>query len=182
MSKGSGQGSVVKGILILLVMLVCSGGFGFAVGYTQQFAPMKKVAPTTAAAPADGSTTSAADPNAKPALKRSYWISTKGWERAGYSIKVQINGTDVGTFQTPDRITEITKFVNLGNNKVRFTATALPAGNRNDYSGAYLTLNINQGDKFSSTGYKNAEKLVEWTRKVTETDNFDEVQEFSIIE
>jgi hypothetical protein len=181
MSKGSGQGSIFKGILVLVVMLICAGGFGFAVGYTQQFAPMKKVAPTTAAATSD-STTAATDPNAKPALKKTYWISTKGWERPGYSIKVQINGNEVGTFQTPDRITEITKFVNLGNNKVRFIATALPAGNRNDYSGAYLTININQGDKFSSSGYKNAEKLVEWTRKVTETDNFDEVQEFSIIE
>lgn len=187
MAKAKGQGSVLQGILVMLVLLFCSGGLGFAVGYTQQFAPVEKVPPGTAGARGGETASSGTDvagtsTSSAPQLKKSYWISTKGWERAGYSIKVFINDKDAGSYQTPDRTEDITKYVHAGDNKVRFVAKALPAGNRQEYSGAYLAIDINKGEKFSANGYKNAEKLVEYKRSITETEDFDDTMDFSIVE
>lgn len=189
MAKAKGQGSVLQGIGVMLVLLLCSGGLGFAVGYTQQFAPIEKVPPGTAGAVTGGtasapssSDVSGTSTTSAPQLKKAYWISTSGFERAGYSIKVFINDQEVGSYQTPERTDDITKYVHVGDNKVRFVAKALPAGNRQDYSGAHLTLAINKGEKYSSSGYKNAEKLVEYDRKITETQDFDDTMDFSIVE
>lgn len=189
MAKAKGQGSVLQGILVMLVLLLCSGGLGFAVGYTQQFAPIEKVPPGTPGATgggmqsaSSGTDVSGTSTTSAPQLKKSYWISTRGHERAGYSIKVFINDQEVGSYQTPDRTDDITKYVHSGDNKVRFVAKALPAGNRQDYNGAYLTVEINKGEKYSSNGYKNPEKLVEYSRKITETQDFDDSMDFSIVE
>ncbi|MBY0546324.1 MAG: hypothetical protein K2W95_03480 [Candidatus Obscuribacterales bacterium] len=189
MAKAKGQGSVLQGILVMLVLLLCSGGLGFAVGYTQQFAPVEKVPPGTPGAVSGGAVSvpsstdvSGTSTASAPQLKKAYWIATSGFERAGYAIKVYINDQEVGSYQTPARIDDITKYVHVGDNKVRFVAKALPAGNRQEYSGAHLTIAINQGEKYSSTGYKNPEKLVEYERKITETQDFDDTMDFSIVE
>lgn len=189
MTKAKGQGSVLQGVVVLLVFLLCSGGIGFAVGYTQQFAPVQKVAPGTAGATAassggTGSAGSAVSSSSEPTrvMKKAYWIGTRGYERAGYSIKVFLNDQEVGTFQTPERLVDVTRYVHPGDNKVRFVAKALPAGNRCEYTGAYLDVFICQGEKFSSNGYKNGEKLVEYRRSISETEDFDTSQDFSIIE
>ncbi len=183
MAKAKGQGSVVQGIMVLVVLLLCTGGLGFAVGYTQQFAPVQKVAPAAADSSSTAGTDVAGTSTVSPQLKKSYWISTKGYERAGYSIKVFLNGVDAGSFQTPDRIVDVTKFVHTGDNKVRFLAKALPAGNRTtEYASAYLNVSIYQGEKFSSNGFKNGEKLVEYSRTITETQDFDDTQDFTIVE
>ena len=183
----SARGSLAKGIMILLFLMVLAGGLGFAIGFTQKFAPVEKV-PPEATAPAQSSgagttgTTTGTTTGAPATLKKAYWISTYGYERAGYAIKVYINDNDVGTFQTDDRIVEVTKFVRPGGNKIRFVAKALPEGNRTDNSAAYLQVNLYQGEKFSSQGYKNGEKLVQYERRVTETEDFDDTQDFTVVE
>lgn len=184
MAKEKGQGSVFQGVMVLLVLVLCAGGGGFAVGYMQEFAPVKKVAPSgggeiTASSTATGSlnTTSA------PRLKKVYWLSTHGYERTGYAVKVYVNGHDVGTFQTPDRQVDITNYLTLGDNKVRFDAKALPEGMRNtEYSSAHFDIRINQGEKYSANGYKNAETLLEYSRKISETENFDDTLDLAIVE
>ncbi len=178
------KGTMGQGIMILLFLMVCAGGLGFAIGFTQKFAPVESVPPSeTAGAGTTSGTGTTKTPASQPvALKKSYWISTYGYERAGYAIKVYINDNDVGIFQTENRIVEVTKFVKPGDNKIRFVAKALPEGNRTDNSSAYLQVNLFQGEKYSSKGYKNGEKLVQYERKVTETDNFDDTQDFTVVE
>ncbi len=178
--KSASGGSMAKGVLVLIIFLVCAGGGGFAVGFTQKFAPVQNVAPS--AADTTTSTATNSSSTSSTGLKKVYWLSTHGWERAGYAIKVYINDHSVGTFQTPDRIEEVTKYLKPGSNKIRFDAKALPAGNRNDYSGANLQIALMQGEKFSARGYKNGSKLVQYERKVTETQDFDDTQDVEIIE
>ena len=185
MAKAKKDGSMVQGFLVLIVLLLCSGAAGFAVGYTQKFHPEEKVAPGSGGAVTSATTgtdVSGSSTTTPATLKKVYWIKTKGWERAGYAIKVQLNGNDVGTFQTPDRLQEVTKFVKPGENKIRFIAKSLPSGNRSDYDGSYLELNLFQGEKYSSNGYKDGEKLVSYTRKITETEDFDTDQDFTVVE
>ncbi len=130
-----------------------------------------------------GNTGSGANSSSTPtSLKRSYWIHTKGWDRAGYAINVFINNQSVGTFSTIDRLDDVTKLVKSGDNKIRFEAKALPEGNRNDYTGAFFTVSLNQGTKFSAKGYKDAQTLVEYTRKVTDTEDFDDNMDFSVVD
>jgi hypothetical protein len=186
MSGQSGEGSkgsLGKGILVFLILLVCAGGAGFTVGYTQKFAPVESVSPD--AAPGAAATAGPGQPSSSAApatLKKAYWIHTHGYDRAGYAIKVFINDQDVGTFQTPERLVEVTRFVKPGDNRIRFLARALPEGNRTDNPHAHLKLALYQGEKYSSKGFKNGEKLVEYDRKVTETEDFDNSQDFTIIE
>jgi hypothetical protein len=130
----------------------------------------------TTAAPAASSS-----PAASTALKHAYWIQTSGWDRAGFEIKVYINDQLAGTFATIDQTEDITKLVKAGDNKVRFDAKALPAGNRNDFANAFLTISINQGQK-TDTGFTNAKTLVEYKRKVSEMENFDDVMDFATLE
>jgi hypothetical protein len=186
MAKAKKDGSMVQGFMVLVVLLLCSGAAGFAVGYTQKFHPEEKVAPGAGGIAATSATTGtdvSGSSNTTPAtLKKVYWIKTKGWERAGYAIKVIINGNDAGTYQTPDRLQEVTKFIKPGENKIQFIAKSLPAGNRSDYDGSYLELNLYQGSKYSSNGYKDGEKLVSYSRKITETDDFDDSQDFTVVE
>lgn len=184
-NKGDKKGNVAQGVLVLIILLLAVGGAGFGVGFTQKFAPIEMVSPDTAATnkSAGGDTESGASSSSTPAsLKKAYWIHTKGWDRAGYAIKVFINDQPVGTFSTQDRLDDVTKYVKAGDNKIRFQAKALPQGNRNDYTGAYLTITLNQGSKFSSKGYKDAQTLVEYTRKVSETDDFDDNMDFAVVE
>lgn len=178
------NGSMGQGIMVLLFLMLCAGGAGFFIGFTQKFAPVEKVPPATASEGSSASSPGAegTSATAPAALKKSYWISTRGYERAGFAIKVYVNDTDAGTFQTPDRLVDVTRFVKLGDNKIRFVAKALPAGNRTDNSNAYFQLALYQGEKYSSKGYKNGEKLVEYERKVTETEDFDDSQDFTIVE
>lgn len=180
-NKPASGGSMAKGVMVLIVFLLCAGGGGFAVGFTQKFAPVQKVAPS-AADSTSATATSTDSSTSSTTLKKVYWLATSGWERAGYAIKVYINDQSIGTFQTPDRIEEVTKYLKPGTNKIRFDAKALPAGNRNDYNGAHLVINLMQGEKYSSHGYKNGSKLLQYERKVTETENFDDTQDVEIVE
>ncbi len=131
---------------------------------------------TTPIAPPATATAASSTP-----LKHAYWIQTSGWDRAGFEIKVYINDQLAGTFATIDQTEDITKLVKAGDNKVRFDAKALPAGNRNDFANAFLTVSINQGQK-TDTGFTNAKTLVEYKRKVSEMENFDDVMEFATLE
>ncbi|MBX9667656.1 MAG: hypothetical protein K2X93_08570 [Candidatus Obscuribacterales bacterium] len=187
-SKGEKRGNAAQGFLVIMVLLLATGGAGFGIGYTQKFVPIEMVAPDTASTasssithpstvqpstapslPAQSSsatdsqicnTGSGANSSSTPiSLKKSYWIHTKGWDRAGYAINVFINNKSVGTFSTIDRLDDVTKLVKSGNNKIRFEAKALPESNRNDYTGAFFTVTLNQGTKFSANGYKDLKRL-----------------------
>ncbi|MDZ4834344.1 MAG: hypothetical protein SGJ27_11260 [Candidatus Melainabacteria bacterium] len=135
---------------------------------------------TVATGPATGTAggTSSSTPSA---LKKAYWIETSGWDKAGYAITVYINDHPVGNFDVIDRTEDVTKFVVPGENKVRFEAKSLPAENRNDFTGAFLTVTINQGQKTSAKEFTDAQPVIEYKRKVTETTDFDETKEFAAI-
>ncbi len=145
--------------------------------------PATTPATATATAPstaASTNTTGGATSVAKAALKKTYWIQTAGWDKAGYTITVYINDQPVGNFDSIDRTEDITKFVKPGENKVRFEAKPHPPGDRNEFTGAFLTVTVNQGQK-NGEEFTDAQPVVEYKRKVTETTPYDDSMDFAAI-
>lgn len=139
---------------------------------------------TSGTAPATSSTTTSTATGtssaAQTSLKKSYWIQTSGWDKVGYTVTVYINDQPVGNFDSIDRTEDVTKFVKPGENKVRFEAKVHPSEERNDFTGAFLTVTINQGQK-SDKEFKDGQPVLEYKRKVTETTDYDDSMEFAAI-
>jgi len=140
--------------------------------------------PATSAAPASTTGTTAASPgtatSTTPApsavkVKKTYWLSTHGWEGSGYDVNVYVNDNLVGTYSKPAQTADITNFVKPGDNKVRFEAKALSDDKRNDFSGAHLIVKVNRGDAISKDG---GEALLDYKRTVSEKENFDDTMDF----
>lgn len=125
-------------------------------------------------------TTGGASTVAKAALKKTYWIQTAGWNKAGYTITVYINDQPVGNFDAIDTTEDVTKFVKPGENKIRFEAKPHPPGDRNEFTGAFLTVTINQGQK-SGEEFTDALPVIEYKRRVTETTPYDDTMDFAAI-
>lgn len=137
-------------------------------------------ATTPAATPTTSAPASGAGTVTKAALKKTYWIQTAGWDKAGYTITVYINDQPVGNFDSIDRTEDVTKFVKPGENKIRFEAKPHPPGDRNEFTGAFLTVTVNQGQK-NGEEFTDAQPVVEYRRKVTETTPYDDSMDFAAI-
>jgi hypothetical protein len=183
-SSGSSGMDTFKGILIMLLLIVLAGTGGYFFGAMQQLAPIRKVPPGTPGALESTPAQSGAGVQspATSELKKHYWIHSSGEERVGYNISITINGTPVGMVNTPKRNIDISKLVKPGVNHILFQAKSLPVSQR-DTSNSWpaLTLEIMAGDK-TSEDFGKGDVLLQYARKVTETQDYNDNMEFMIVE
>ncbi len=118
-----------------------------------------------------------------PQMKKGYWIHTKGYDRAGYTISVTLNGQTVDKFYKPDVDVDVTKFIRPGKNVIVFDAKSLPLDQRQDNQSAYLTIELRSAEKKDKENtFEGGDVVVEYTREVTDTENFTDKKEFEPIE
>src|SRR4030095_12104690 len=110
-----------------------------------------------------------------PQLKKQYWLHTKGYERAGYTITVSINGQAGGKFYKPGVDVDVTEFIHPGKNVIAFDAKSLPLDQRQDNQSAYLTIELRSAEKTDKeNAFSGGDVLVEYTREVVDTQDFND--------
>jgi hypothetical protein len=184
--KGGGAMSTAKGILIMILLLVLAGAGGYFFGTMQLVAPVRKVAPgTTGAVEMSTNTTGGAatsSASVSGTLKKDYWLQSKGEDRVGYAISISINGKPVGQISGPGREIEITKYLNSGNNQLLFQAKSLPMSQRDaTYNWHKLTIDVMGGKKFGEK-FTNGQSLAQYTRAVTDQQDYNDVVPLMIVE
>jgi hypothetical protein len=121
-----------------------------------------------------------------PPVKRWYWLHTKGTPRAGYRIRVMVNGQLVGTFFEPETNTDITRYLKPGKNTISYTAKSLPRDQRDTSSSAgYLTIEFKSAPKKPAPDinkFEGGDVLTEYTRHANEFQDFTDVNLFESIE
>jgi hypothetical protein len=172
----SGAGTA-QGALVLFLLLVGAGSGGYYLGTQANFNQMD---PGRTAGAASGMASWFAF---APQMKRRYWIHTKGYERAGYTITVAINGQTVDKFYKPDVDVDVTKFIHPGKNLIAFDAKSLPLDQRQDNQSAYLTIELRSAEKKDQeNAFEGGDILVEYTREVVDTQDFNDKKEFEPVE
>lgn len=181
-SAGGGAMDSFKGFLIMLLLLVLAGSGGYFFGTYQKFAPVRNVAPGTPGAVESMSGPATVQIGSPSNLKNQYWIHSGGQDRVGYAITVHVNGQLVDQFHTPNRDVEITRFVKPGENHVTFQAKSLPLSQRDTSHEWYeYSLDVMSGKKFGDK-FTDGDKLVTYTRKVTETQDYNDDMTFVTVE
>lgn len=200
--KGSGGGffRAIVDLFILVLMLGAAGFGGYFWGVHQQLAPVLKVPLGTPGAILPSQTTAAktetpastqpakepepsttqASTTEKPVGKKKFWISSTGTDYIGYSITVKVNGTPVDSFFGPGKNIDITHLVKRGNNKINFEAKNLGEQyNKHDgEANADLVLKVVSGPILTDS-FKASDVIVSYKRKATESDDFNDTEQFS---
>lgn len=117
-------------------------------------------------------------------LKKAYFIRTRGDERV-YKISVYINDQFLGKFYKPFVDVDATKYMKPGRNTIKFIAKPLPLDQRVDNSSAYLQLELKAGEKKGegeNAQFSNGDTLVDYSRKVTDTEEYTDSKEFETLE
>lgn len=127
-------------------------------------------------------TTSAAEmPSAIKKGKRKYWIASSGTDYTGYSIVVNVNGNPVDSFFGPGKSVDVSRFVKVGDNEIKFEAKALGA-KYNKHSGdesAKLKVQLVTGPQIQED-FKPSAVIVSFERNASETEDYDETLEFPV--
>jgi hypothetical protein len=118
-----------------------------------------------------------------PQMKKVYWIHSRGYERAGYTISVSINGQPVGKFYKPETDVDVTRYIHPGRNTIVFEAKSMPLDQRTDNSAANFTLELRSAEKPEKDNqFRGGDVLLDYSRQVTDTEDFTDKREFEPIE
>ncbi len=181
-STSGGTMDSFKGFLIMLLLLVLAGAGGYFFGTYQKFAPVQNVPSGTPGAQSSTGVSVGSQTSPFTSLKNQYWVHSGGQDRVGYAITVYVNGQLVDQFHTPNRDVEITRWVKPGENHITFQAKALPLSQRDTSHDWYeYTLDVMSGKKFGDK-FTDGETLVKYTRKVTETQDYNDDMTFVTVE
>ncbi len=180
----SSKGGTVQVVLLVVLLLIgfVSGGYYFG---TQMNFKNLAGGSTPVGSTNDNETATFGGFSESSQLKKAYWLKSGGYERAGFMIKVYLNGQFVGKFFKPDVIIECTKFLKPGHNTITFQAKSLPVDQRSDYATAHLDIDLKAGEKKmdgDTPRYENGDTLLDYSRKVTDTEDNKETKEFETLE
>jgi hypothetical protein len=179
--KPSGLGSLAKGILILILLIVCAGAGGYFFGTYQKFAPIEYV---KAGAPGAVPVSSVLKVSANNSpLKKKYWLSCTGDNHIGYVVTVSVNGQVADKFDSPGKTVDITGLVHPGENQVRFEAKSLPESMHEhlEQGGWGLYIAVIGSDKVGGS-HTDSEELLHYARKGNDKNDFDETKTFQPLE
>lgn len=178
------QGTVQVAVLVMLLIIAfVSGGYYF--GTQANFKNMSGAGGDTVGGGSDNETATFGGFWESSQLKKAYWLHSSGYERAGHKIKVYLNGNYVGKFFRPDETIECTKFLKPGRNNIVFDSRTLPVDQRQDYSGAFLKVQLLAGEKKMDgerPRFENGYTVMEIQRTVTDTDDNKVSKEFETLE
>ena len=180
------SGGAVQAILLVVLLLIGAVSGGYFAGTQMNFRKLQGGdAVGQSGGAADNEIANFGGFSESAQLKKAYWVHTRGDDRAGYKIAVFINGQFLGKFYKSDVDVEATKYLKPGRNSITFDCKPLPLDQRSDYSGAYLDIQLKAGDKKmdgDKARFENGDTLVEYRRKVTETEEFKDTKEFETLE
>ncbi|HEY9870000.1 MAG TPA: hypothetical protein V6D08_12615 [Candidatus Obscuribacterales bacterium] len=166
-----------QGALVFLLMLLGAASGGYFVGTQMQFRQLQ-------AGQSEGSLSNLfASFGLGPQMKKVYWIHSRGYERAGYTIGVSINGQPVGKFYKPETDVDVTRYIHPGRNTIVFEAKSMPLDQRTDNSAANFTLELRSAERTDKENQlRGGDVLLDYTRQVTDTEDFKDQREFEPIE
>jgi len=175
--KPASPAGTAQGVLVFCLLLVGAFSGGYYLGTQANFSRMEGF--QSGSAPGD----LASWFGITPRLKKQYWLHTKGYDRAGYTITVAINGQTVDKFYKPDVDVDVTRFIHPGTNVISFSARSLPLDQRQDNQSAYLTIELRSAEKQDKeNGLAGGDVLLDYTRALIETQDFNDKKEFEPIE
>ncbi|MDZ4834345.1 MAG: hypothetical protein SGJ27_11265 [Candidatus Melainabacteria bacterium] len=168
-------GGILQRILTTSLLFVAMGFGGYFLGTQAQFS-LQAEPKTFANLPGMSLL--------NPPVKRLYWLHSKGADRAGYMIRVLVNGQLVATFVKPDINVDITKHMKPGTNIIAYSATTLAADQKSDLRTAALTVELKSAEKKDEAPnkFEGGSGLDEYTRHVTDSGNFNEIHELLKVE
>jgi hypothetical protein len=193
--------------LVILALLMVGAGFGgYWYGVHERLAPVKSVAPgTPGAQPATAvstapvttpagtaapvtmpnsttpasTTATATAPTATP-KKMKYWIASSGTDWVGYNITVNVNDKAVDSFFIANKIIDITKYVQHGENSISFQAKDMGDKynkHKND-SKAQLKLQLVHGPAITED-FKPSDVILSYSRNAAESEDKNDTLSFT---
>lgn len=110
---------------------------------------------------------------------RKYWIASSGTDYIGYSITVNVNGTDVDSFFGPGKTVNVSSKVKPGDNTISFNSEQLGEGyNRHKGdSKSELVLQLVTGPEVKED-FKSSDVILTYKRNASETEKYTDTKHF----